>query len=81
MKKAVLFVAVFALLVGGFACKGGGKYGNAIAVMEKFIASNENLVSALGKATNAEGVVAALNKAAADLKELAGLLIAAEEKK
>jgi hypothetical protein len=80
MKKAVMFVAVLSLLVGGFACKGGGKYADAISVIEKFVASNEGLLKSLEGAKDAESVAAALNKATADVKELAPKMKALGEK-
>ena len=61
MKKTVLFLCVAVLALGLTACKGGGKYGDVTAVMEKYMAGIDAFAAAMDGVKDADGVVKALN--------------------
>jgi len=93
MRKTLILVLAVVLVVGVTACKKKGeeaaavdqyaslgKYAEVGPVMDKFIGSSEKLAEAIGKATSADEVAAALDAATATLTELAPKMKAIGEK-
>ena len=80
MKKTVLFLCVAVLAMGVFACKGGGKYSDVSAVMEKYMAGIDSFVTAMDGVKDADGVVKALNGLTEVTKAVAPQLKAFETK-
>jgi hypothetical protein len=80
MKKTVLFLCVAVLALGLTACKGGGKYGDVTAVMEKYMAGIDAFAAAMDGVKDADGVVKALNGLTAVTKAVAPQMKAFETK-
>ncbi|MBM3297418.1 MAG: hypothetical protein FJY83_07435 [Candidatus Aminicenantes bacterium] len=78
-KGALVFVLAVGL-AGFFGCKGGGKYGDAKAVMNDTLKAMENFINGMDKAGDSQAVVKALNAFSADMKELKPKLKELEKK-
>ena len=68
--KRTVWLAVALMIGGAVACGGGGKYGEAKALMGKQLTVMENFAAAMEKAGSAQEVAAALNAYAVGQKEL-----------
>jgi hypothetical protein len=80
MKKTVLFLCIAVLALGLSACKGGGKYSDVTAVLEKYIGGIEKFASAMDGVKDADGVVKALDGLTAVTKAVAPQMKAFETK-
>ena len=94
MRKTLILVLAVVLIVGVTACKKKGeeaaaavdqyaslgKYAEVGPVMDAFIGSSEKLAEAIGKATSADEVAAALDAATATLTEIGPKMKAIGEK-
>ena len=80
MKKTALFLCIAVLALGLSACKGGGKYSDVTAVLEKYMAGIDKFVSAMDGVKDADGVVKALDGLTEVTKAVAPQLKAFETK-
>jgi enamine deaminase RidA (YjgF/YER057c/UK114 family) len=79
-RKTMAWVAVAVAVAGTMACGGGGKYGEAKALMAKQLTTMENFAAAMEKAGNAQDVAAALNAYAAGQKDLIPAMMELQKK-
>ena len=79
-RKTMAWMAMAMLIASAAACGGGGKYGEAKALMAKQLTAMENYAAAMEKAGNAQDVAAALNAYAADQKELMPAMMELQKK-
>ncbi|MBN2205916.1 MAG: hypothetical protein JW742_00805 [Candidatus Aminicenantes bacterium] len=87
MRKAMILALALCLIGGIAACKKGGgdyaalgQYAEIGPTLDKFIAANEDFVTAIEKAASADEVAGALNAAAEKMTDLAPKMKAVIEK-
>ena len=71
MKRFTFYVIIVLFVIGLFACGGeGGKYDDAVDLMEKQISVTETFADNMNAATSGEEVASALNSYSDGMKEL-----------